>query len=233
MYEFDHVDQMSIDITQQLDMAETAIRESERGRLVLGSLAEAWNRGGLSYDGIRTLLRNRGVTLPSNSRLSAYRHVYLAWVERANVDMDEVLYHPDFVDSTGTQIGMTLTGTPIDKLWYLNGEVVADNSEELLAWVNNHTDEECRMRKAGREGEDDRPRTLTLNQDSFGQFRELLERLRNVTGISTVSKAQLFDFMVERFSPDYVDDDTLGFLWRESHGEVEEEELAALYDDES
>lgn len=231
---------MSADIINPTEFQEgaQALRAGNKGRLDFGGMFYRWTNQGLTYDDISERIRNlAGVDVPAKGTVSKWRSSYQAWVNDAGLEVGKQYTHKDAKNARGEDIPLRLDGVSIEKLYLAKDAVTPDNAVDMLAQVFNATNEqEVKLlvspeKAAGTGAEPDEPqepthKSLTLETGPYENFMGFVNRLRSITGNSSLSKTVTLEFMVGEVNS--MSDDAIDFLWRQAHGELTDEEQEAM-----
>lgn len=225
-----------------VDEAADALRRGNSGKLEFGGHFLAHEARGYTYNRMRNMLKDQGVSPPSHSSASKWKRAYRAWTEDANLSPDEPIKNRDY---EGGRVNMTLTGVAIEKLYHLAPlvEEAPEDAGALLAYAYNNSDAKVRNYAKGHQEGPERKegdpqikmarydaatqRVLKLPTGVMEDFQRVVDRVRSNQGDPNITPIQVFEFMVSVLQSDTTADESLDYLWRNAHGELSEEEVEA------
>lgn len=210
--------------------------DNTRSALSMGGLLHHQRLAAVSDKRFAEAVRAAGGKPPSASRMSVYRSAYTVWLVDASYEYSEAGGPPFTLDD--------LAAFSIDTLYHagrLIGRVNEQGSVishvDALELAEQLSDKQIRAlvsKTSGKEtgsGDEEQPeesglRTLTMNVDAYEAIEEFALRLARAAGVVEVSKSKALLFALSQVNT--LDDGSLDYLWREAHGEVDEEEAAEV-----
>lgn len=201
------------------------VRQGNSGKLELGGEILIWDAAGVDRASTRDImLKEHGVQLPGDSRLSVYAGAYREWVVEQGLNPDDPI---QLTLDDGQEITTTLSSIPVDKLYHARGLLNPGEvtMEEVLQKALSLPEKAIRRLAKGEPPEEAKEPlygSLRLPIEIYGRFLAFQERMREISGVPTLTPTSVMEFVLGRM--DGLADDALDFLWREDHGELTDDE---------